>query len=104
MYVQSSLESLIQFFSQTFTAALSQNSPLKKCFIRIDKNIFTVTDKRLTRKLRQLMFDRDKFLNAKDYEKLFDLKKKLIIYNDNDFNRLHRNFIEAVKNNRKSGC
>ena len=47
------------------------------------------------------MVDRDRFLNDKDYENFFDLKNQFSISNDNDFNRFHRNLIEAAKSDRK---
>ena len=68
MYVQNNLDSMLQVFTENFTTALSKSAPLKKCFIRNDKSFFTLTDKWLTRKSRQLMVDRDRFLNDKDYE------------------------------------
>ena len=101
MYVQNNLDSMLQVFTENFTTALSKSAPLKKCFIRNDKNFFTLTDKWLTRKSRQLMVDRDRFLNDKDYEHFFDLKNQFSISNDNDFNRFHRNLIEAAESDRK---
>ena len=101
MYVQNNLDSMLQVFTENFTTALSKSAPLKKCFIRNNKSFFTLTDKWLTRKSRQLMVDRDRFLNDKDYEHFFDLKNQFSISNDNDFNRFHRNFIEAAKSDRK---
>ena len=65
------------------------------------KVFFTLTDKWLTKKSRQLMVDRDRFLNDKDYENFFDLKNQFSISNDNDLNRFHRNFIEAPESDRK---
>ena len=47
------------------------------------------------------MVDRDRFLNNKDYENFFDLKNQFSISNDNDFNRFHRNLIEAAEIDRK---
>ena len=65
------------------------------------KIFFTLTDKGLTRKSRQLMVDRDRFLNDKDYGNFFDLKNQFSISNDNDFKRFHRNLIEAAESDRK---
>ena len=48
------------------------------------------------------MFDRDRFLNDKEYKIFFALKNKFIISNDNNFNRFHRNLIEAAENDRKT--
>ena len=103
MYVQNNLDSMLQVFTENFTTALSKSAPLKKCFIQNHKSFFTLTDKWLTRKSRQLMVDRDRFLNEKDYKNFFDLKYQFGISNDNDFNRFHRNLIEAAKSNR-NGC
>ena len=47
------------------------------------------------------MVDRDRFFNDKDYESFFDLINQFSISNDKDFNRFHRNLIEAVENDRK---
>ena len=101
MYVQYNLESMLQVFTENLTIALSKNASLKKCFIRNDKSFFTLTDKWLTRKSRQLMVDRDGFLNDKDYENFFNLKNRFSISNDNDSNRFHRNLIEAAESDRK---
>ena len=101
MYVQNNLDSMLQVFTENITIALSKNAPLKKCFIRNYKSFLKLTDKWLTRKSRQLMVDRDRFLNAKDYESFFDLNNQFSISNDNDFNRYHRNLIEAAENDRK---
>ena len=56
---------------------------------------------RLTRKSRQLMGDRDRFLNDKDYENFFDIKNKFSTSIDNDCNRFRRIFIETVENDKK---
>ena len=101
MYVQNSLDSMLQVFTENFTTALSKSAPLKKCFIRNDKIFFTLTDNWLTRKSRQLMVDRDRFLNDKDYENFFDLKNQFSTSNDNDFNRFHRNLIETAESDRE---
>ena len=101
IYVQNNLDSMLQVFTENFTTALSKKAPLKKCFIRIDNSFFTLTDKWLTRKSRQLMVDRDRFLNDKDYENFIDLKNQFRINNDNNFNRFHRNHIEAAESDRK---
>ena len=90
-----------QVFTENFTTALSKSAPLKKFFIRNDKSFFTLTDKCLTRKSIQLMVDRDRFFNDKDYENFFDLKNQFSISKDKDFNRFHRNLIEAAKSDRK---
>ena len=89
MYVQNNLDSMLQVFTENFTTALSKSAPLKKCFIQNDKSFFTLTDKWLTRKSRQLMVDRDRFLNDKDYENFFDLKNQFSISDDNSFNKFH---------------
>ena len=47
------------------------------------------------------MVNRDEFLNDKDNENFFDLNSQFSISNDNDFNRFHRNLIEAVESDRK---
>ena len=47
------------------------------------------------------MVDRNRFLNDKDYENFFDLKNQFSISIDNDFNRFHRNLIEAAEKDRK---
>ena len=101
MYFQNNLDSMLQVFTENFTTALLKSAPLKKCFIRNDKGFFTLKDKWLTRKSRQLMVDRDRFLNDKDNENFFDLKKQFSISNDKDFNRFHRNLIEAAESDRK---
>ena len=101
MSVQKNLDSILQVFSENFAIALSKNAPLKKYFIVNDKSFFTLTDKWLTRKARQLMVDRDSFLNDEDYENFFDLKKQFSVSNDNDFNRFHRNLIEAEESDRQ---
>ena len=101
MYVQNTLDSMLQVFTENFTTALSKSAPLQKCFIRNDKSFFTLTDKWLTRKSRELMVDRDRFLNDKDCENFFDLKNQFSISNDHNFNRFHRNLIEAAKSDKK---
>ena len=92
---------MLHFFTENFTIGFSINSHHKKCFTRNDKSLFTLTDKWLTRKSRQLMVDRDKVLNDEDYEICFDLKNQCTISNNNDFNRFHRNLIEAAESDRK---
>ena len=47
------------------------------------------------------MVDRDKFLDDKDYENFFDLKNQFSIFNDKDFNSIHRHLIEAAESDRK---
>ena len=47
------------------------------------------------------MVDRDRFLNDKDYENSFDIRNQFSISNDNNFNRFHRNLIEAAESDRK---
>ena len=47
------------------------------------------------------MVDRDRFLNDKDYESFLGLRNQCIISNNKDFNRFHRNLIEAVENDGK---
>ena len=44
-YVQSNLDSMLQVFTQGFTAALSQNAAVKTRFIRNDKNLYTLAEK-----------------------------------------------------------
>ena len=82
----------LKILRQHFRKALH----LKNVLSVMTKILFTLTDKWLSRKSRQLMVDRDRFLNDKDYENFFDLKNQFSISNDNDFNRFHRNLIKAT--------
>ena len=101
MYVQNNLDSMLQDFTENFTIALSKNAPLKKCFIRHDKSFLILTDKWLTSKSRQLMVDRDRFLNDKDCESFLVLKNQFNVSNNNNFNRFQKNLNEAAENDRK---
>ena len=42
MFVQNNLDSMLQVFTENFTTALSKSAPLKKCFIRNDKNFYYI--------------------------------------------------------------
>ena len=66
IYVQSSLESMPQVFTQNLTVALTQNAPFKKYFLSEIKKNFTLTDKWLPRN-SQLTVNRDGILNDEEY-------------------------------------
>ena len=101
MYVQNSLDSMLQVFAKNFSKALSENALLYKCLIQNDKKL-TLTYKWLTRKSGQLMFDRDMSLDDKDNEYFFDLRSRFSFSTDNHFNRFCRNLFEAAENDRKN--
>ena len=93
---------LKSFYSKSYCDTVTKRSTEKVFFFRIDKKFFILTDKFLTRMSRQLMVDRDSFLNEKEKEIFFDLKNKFSISNDINFDRFHRNFIEAAVDDRKT--
>ena len=78
LYVQNNLDSMLQVFTENITIAPTENVPLKNVLSEM-KNFFLLKDKWLTRKSSQLMVDRDRFLNHKDYENFFDLKNQFSI-------------------------
>ena len=96
MYVQSSLDSMQQVFTQNIWWHCHKTPHLKCVFIRSKKNLVTLTDKRLTR-ISQLTVDFDSLFNDEDYENFFDLKNIFRVSNDNILNRFYRILVEAAE-------
>ena len=92
---------MVEVLDYILAQVLNHHAPLKKCYIRNNKNSFQLADKWLTRKTKSLKISRDKFLNDENYETFFKLKQDVLKSETNDFNKFYSDLIEAAATDRQ---
>ena len=92
---------MVEVFDYLLAQVLNYHAPLKKCYIRNNKNSFQLADKWLTRKTKSLKISRDKFLNDENYKTFFKLKQDVLESETNDFNKFYADLIEAAATDRQ---
>ena len=76
---------MVVVFDYLLAQVVNHQAPLKKCYIRNNKNSFQLADKWLTRKTKSLKISRDKFLNEENYKRFFKLKQDVLNSETNNF-------------------
>ena len=92
---------MVKVFDYLLAQVLNHHAPLKRCYIRNNKNSFQLADKWLTRKTKSLKISRDEFLNDENYKTFFKLKQDVLKSETNDFNKFYADLIEAAATDRQ---
>ena len=66
---------MVEVFYYLLAQILNHHAPLKKFYIRSNKNSFQLDDKWLTRKTKSPKISGDKFLNVENYKTFIKLKQ-----------------------------
>ena len=92
---------MVEVFDYLLAQVLNHHAPLKKFYIRNNKNSFQLADKWLTRKINSLKISRATFLNDEIYKTFFKLKQDVFESETNDFNKFYADLIEAAATDRQ---
>ena len=92
---------MFDLFTNTFVQELEKHAPIKKCFIRNDKNIFSLSENWISITTRQLMINRENFLNDENFKQFFSSQENSSTSFSEDYKKCYQNIIEAAESDRK---
>ena len=93
---------MFDLFTNTFVQALEKHAPIKTRFIRNDKNNFSLSEKWISNTTRQVMINRENFLNDENFKQFFSCRKNSSTSSfSEDYKKFYQNLIEAAESDRK---
>ena len=101
LYQTLDIDVMFDLFINTFVQALQKHAPIKKCFIRNDKNNFSLSEKLISNTKNQLMINRENFLNDETFKLFFFCQEKSSTSFSEDYKKFYQNLIEAAESDRK---
>ena len=101
LYQTSDIDVMFDLFTNTFVQALEKHVPIEMCFIRNDKNNFSLSEKKISNTTRQLMINRENFLNYDKLKQFFYCQEYSNTSFSEDYKKIYQKLIEAAESDRK---